>query len=933
MTSHDRTLFVRSAAIGVFVTLLVLIADELGRLDSLEDWLYDHRAAICQFTTPQPTDKLVHLDIDDAALDAIGRWPWHRATLARILDEVQAAHPGALGLDILFSEPEEPRLTQDADGTIHKINDDAALATVLAKSGVAVLATEFYIEAGNIQSPASARITKAFADDLEQSPEAFAKNIASAGETQLEETSLNELFLSSRRAAMKSRVEHEMDQGPVPLDKLTARLLPHTDPNIGSPLIRLLQSDYGFALAEQSIQRFGAVAPPLSPPPVYGTLTEVPAPIFSAGAASCAVVDYNIFGKSKIRDVPLFVQYKNRLYPQFGMATACVMLGADPTKVRFTGSTAIIPTRNSGEISIPTYVYHSKTQGLDVSLITAIPWFGTQDWQTMYDWPAHRNHTAQHVSLANVWAICEAIDRIAQNSKNIDNAISQVLNAADEDNPSRLGLDPDLYKKYAALRLNPQEITTREKWAADALKQLDESGWLHQYDITPENIRTDIDHLQHAKLLDAVDALHNAVHQNHELHNQIQDQRKILATQVGGKGVLVGFIANGLEDRVTTSLHIQCPGVVVHGVIANAVLTNRWWRVAPPGVTILLTLFFGLATTAAQGRYSAERANFLSFLLLFCYWVLNGLVLFGIWGWVVGLAGPTLVVVAVAVICTLVRVITEAIERIRVSAENSFFQKEMSLARKVQFALIPNQPPEMDGHNADGWTLPADMTGGDLFDLWMLPDGRMGLLVADASGHGLAPAMIVSQVRTLVHMLSEYEEHPHALLQRVNARLALDLEAGRFVTAFLAFISSDGKVDWASAGHGPMFWAPTGDGEMQELSSSGLPLGVQEDWFADEPSPPLQLETNGRLIVVSDGIFEAHSPTRKLWGTDPIKDILHKSPLATSREIIDAIRKAVVAWQEKIEPVDDQTIVVVRRISSMAPPTITVSPDPSQETK
>ena len=280
------------------------------------------------------------------------------------------------------------------------------------------------------------------------------------------------------------------------------------------------------------------------------------------------------------------------------------------------------------------------------------------------------------------------------------------------------------------------------------------------------------------------------------------------------------------------------------------------------------------------------------------------------------MAGPTIAVIAVAMICTLVRVITEAIERIRVSAENSFFQKEMSLARKVQFALIPNDPPQIDGHNADGWTLPADMTGGDLFDLWKLPDGRMGLLVADASGHGLAPAMIVSQVRTLVHMLSEYEKHPHTLLQRVNARLALDLEAGRFVTAFLAFLSSDGKVDWASAGHGPMFWSPTPDGQIQELSSSGLPLGVQEDWFADEPSPPLQLEENGRLIVVSDGIFEAHSPNRKLWGTDPIKDILHKSPLASSREIIDTIRTAVAAWQEKINPVDDQTIVVVRRIAA-----------------
>ena len=153
MTNHDRRLFVRSAAIGVFVTLLAVIADEVGFLNSLEDWLYDHRAAICQFTDPPPTTKIVHLDIDDAALDAIGRWPWHRATLARILDEVQTAHPLALGLDILFTEPEEPRLIQDPDGTIHKVEEDAALAAVLAKKQIAVLATQFDVIASNTHTP------------------------------------------------------------------------------------------------------------------------------------------------------------------------------------------------------------------------------------------------------------------------------------------------------------------------------------------------------------------------------------------------------------------------------------------------------------------------------------------------------------------------------------------------------------------------------------------------------------------------------------------------------------------------------------------------------------------------------------------------------------------------------------------------------------
>ena len=84
--------------------------------------------------------------------------------------------------------------------------------------------------------------------------------------------------------------------------------------------------------------------------------------MFSAGAAGCGVVNYDIFENATVRAVPLFVQYKDRLYPQMGTATACVMLQVNSTKVHFAGSPAIIPARDR-VISIPTYLHHSKAAG------------------------------------------------------------------------------------------------------------------------------------------------------------------------------------------------------------------------------------------------------------------------------------------------------------------------------------------------------------------------------------------------------------------------------------------------------------------------------------------------------------------------------------------------------------------------------------------
>src|SRR5204862_610725 len=121
-------------------------------------------------------------------------------------------------------------------------------------------------------------------------------------------------------------------------------------------------------------------------------------------------------------------------------------------------------------------------------------------------------------------------------------------------------------------------------------------------------------------------------------------------------------------------------------------------------------------------------------------------------------------------------------------------RREMDLAKIVQEAMIPEHSPDIPGLVSVGWTHPASITGGDCFDLWRLSDGKLGIFLADASGHGIGPAMVVSQARTLVRALCEIEPDPTTLLARVNARLAEDLECGRFVTAFVGVLDSNGEL-------------------------------------------------------------------------------------------------------------------------------------------
>lgn len=256
-----------------------------------------------------------------------------------------------------------------------------------------------------------------------------------------------------------------------------------------------------------------------------------------------------------------------------------------------------------------------------------------------------------------------------------------------------------------------------------------------------------------------------------------------------------------------------------------------------------------------------------------------------------------------------------AIERYRLQMEEvkaAGLAHEMELAQKVQMALIPATPPQVPGLSAVGWAQTASVTGGDAYDLWAMADGRLGIFLGDASGHGIAPALVVSQARTLIRALSEINCDPLWLLSRVNARLACDLEPGMFVTAFMGCVGADGALKWSSAGHGPFFLRPSRDQSVRVLEPLGPPIGVLPELSCDE-APDLPLEPGGSLIVMSDGVFEARNPRGELFEVDRVISLLDKTRHAAPQDQIAAVREAMFQWQGKEEPVDDQTVVIIQR--------------------
>jgi phosphoserine phosphatase RsbU/P len=208
--------------------------------------------------------------------------------------------------------------------------------------------------------------------------------------------------------------------------------------------------------------------------------------------------------------------------------------------------------------------------------------------------------------------------------------------------------------------------------------------------------------------------------------------------------------------------------------------------------------------------------------------------------------------------------------------------------------------------------LPASVTGGDVYDLWEMTDGRLGIFLGDASGHGIAPAIVISQARTLVRALADINCDPTWLLTKVNARLAADLEPGRFATVFLGCLSSEGHLKWCSAGHGPMLCRKGMTGKFEVLEPTGPPIGVLPDLNCD-PTLETTLEPGGILIAMSDGIFESRSPDGELFEVERVIALVEEDPSRTPQQIVTAIQHAVYDWQGGEPPCDDQSMVVIQR--------------------
>lgn len=261
----------------------------------------------------------------------------------------------------------------------------------------------------------------------------------------------------------------------------------------------------------------------------------------------------------------------------------------------------------------------------------------------------------------------------------------------------------------------------------------------------------------------------------------------------------------------------------------------------------------------------------------------------------------------IAIALTNARLVEENLQKTRM-------EQQLRIAGEIQRGLLPNAPPRCPGLELHGWYVPCDEATGDYYDFVPLAGGRLAVVVGDASGHGIGPALISSSARAMMRAYLQALPDLSAVVGCVNRDLQRDLDDGMFMTLFVAVVDPrERTLTYVSAGHtSAALIAP--DGTLVELDSTGLALGLMEDEVF-EASEPRVLEPGTLLFAFTDGIVEARRSDGTLFGEERLYEALREGVHHPLPELMREVAERVDRFQGGPQE-DDQTAVAVKFVAA-----------------
>jgi serine phosphatase RsbU (regulator of sigma subunit) len=242
--------------------------------------------------------------------------------------------------------------------------------------------------------------------------------------------------------------------------------------------------------------------------------------------------------------------------------------------------------------------------------------------------------------------------------------------------------------------------------------------------------------------------------------------------------------------------------------------------------------------------------------------------------------------------------------------ERERLRRELELSRQIQTEMLPHASLRLGAAEIKGLSIPAREVGGDFFNYFALPDGRLALLVGDVSGKGVSAALLMANVQATLRARLPLETELARLADGLDREIDANTPRGVYLTLFLGILDVDrGLLRYVNAGHNPQFLLHAAGG-IQPLSSTGMPIALYPSQGYSESV--VDIGRGDLLFFYTDGLVETENASGDMFGAERLQRLLEATHKQGVDRILEEVETSVRAFRGDAEPFDDATMMALR---------------------
>jgi serine phosphatase RsbU (regulator of sigma subunit) len=238
--------------------------------------------------------------------------------------------------------------------------------------------------------------------------------------------------------------------------------------------------------------------------------------------------------------------------------------------------------------------------------------------------------------------------------------------------------------------------------------------------------------------------------------------------------------------------------------------------------------------------------------------------------------------------------------------------RDLAQAAEIQGRMLPERAPVVPGAELAGFNMACRTVGGDYYDFFTYPDGRVALALGDVSGKGMPASLMMMALQARVHVLAEDPSNLAHFMTRINKATCATCPSNRFITFFFSVLNAvTGELAYANAGHNPPILMRS-NGDVEMLEGGGPVLGILS--IAPYSEMHAQVDHGDMLVLYSDGVTEANNPAYDEFDEERFIEVLKAHRTLPAAEIVQAVIKAVTEFAAGAPQADDITLLVAKRL-------------------